>query len=155
MRGPSTQTLYNLKLWFSGFLRPGYRGTNWKPKRMRLALVSAYGMRTVTNLSFWRLWALGISKIGFLIEKWFILMGRMFPDVENTICWKFVKLFSGVQPGVQLEVSCLSSQVSGLRARSQVSGVRSQVCIYVYYIWIYITYLALKTMIVQNCHIYI
>ena len=49
----------------------------------------------------------------------------MFPDVENKIFLFFVKLFSGVQSGVQLEVSDLRSQVSGLR--SQVSGLRSQV----------------------------
>ena len=55
----------------------------------------------------------------------------------------FVKLFSGVQPGVQLKVSGL---------RSQVSGVRSQVYIYIYIyiLYKYIAYLALKTMIVQN-----
>ena len=59
-------------------------------------------------------------------------MGRMFANVENTIYLLFVKLFSGVQLGVQMDVSSLRSQLSGLRSqvsslRSQVSGLRSQV----------------------------
>ena len=106
---------------------------------MRLALVSTSGTPTATKLLFWRLRALGTSEIGFLGERRLTLTGRMFPNVENTISWLFVKLFSGVQPRVQLEVSGLrsqlsgpSSQVSGLRSqvsglRSQVSGLRSQV----------------------------
>ena len=52
---------------------------------MRLALVSAPGTPTVTNLSFWLLRALGTSKIGFLGEQSLILTGRMSPDVEDTI----------------------------------------------------------------------
>ena len=47
-------------------------------------------------------------------------MGRMFPDMEDNNFRIRVKLFSGVQPGVQLEVSGLGSRVSGLM--SQVSG---------------------------------
>ena len=38
-------------------------------KRIRSALVSAPGTQTATNLSFWPLRALGISKIKFLGEK--------------------------------------------------------------------------------------
>ena len=55
-------------------------------KTMRLALVSASGTPTATNLSFWRLRALGTSKIGFLGKQVFMLTERMFPDVNNTIC---------------------------------------------------------------------
>ena len=97
-----------------------------------------------TNLSFWPLRAIVTSKIGFLGERWFILTGRMFPNVENTIYWRFVKLFSGVQ----LEVSGLSSQVSGLRYTYTYIYICIYICIYILYK--YITYLALKTMIVQN-----
>ena len=92
---------------------------------MRLALVSAPGTPTVTNLSFWHLRALGTLKIGIFSEKGFILTARMFPDVKHTIYCFFVKLFSGVQPWVQLEVSGLRFQVSGIRY--QVSGLGSRV----------------------------
>ena len=85
-------------------------------KRIRLALVSAPGTPMAASLTFSPLRAIGTLKIGFLNEKWFILTGRMFPNVENMIYWIFVKLFSGVQPTVHLEVSGLSSQVSGVRS---------------------------------------
>ena len=38
MRGPSTQTLYNLKSWFSGFLGPGYKETASKPKKNKIGI---------------------------------------------------------------------------------------------------------------------
>ena len=95
---------------------------------MRLALVSAPGTPMATNLSFWPLRALGTSKIGFLVEKWLTLMGRIFADVENTIYWLFVKLFLGVQPWVHLEVSGFRSQLSGLMCQvSETGAVASQI----------------------------
>ena len=99
-------------------------------KRIRLALVSASGTPMATNLSFLYLRALRTSKIWFLGEKWFILMGRMFPNVENMIYWLLVKNVWGSNRGSnwRSQVSGLSSQVSCLRCQvSEIDAIANQI----------------------------
>ena len=59
-------------------------------------------------------------------------------------------IFGGPIGGLRSQLSGLRSQGSVSGLRSQVSVLRSQVYIYIYILYKYITYLALKTMIVQN-----
>ncbi len=104
----------------------------YNTKRIRLAVVSASEMPTVTNFSFWLLRAIVTWKICFLGQQKFMSMGLLFPDVEIAFLNCFVELISGVQLGVQPEVQpriqmALKQMSQVLRLRSQVSGLRSQV----------------------------
>ena len=118
MRGPSTQTLYNLKSWFSGFVGPWYMGTNWKPKKKEI------------GISF-SLWDANGDK--------FVILASLSPrDLENRIpVWKTIHLdganvsecrkydsltfceiiFGGPFGGLRFQVSALRSHVSGVRSQ--------------------------------------
>ena len=112
---------------------------------MRLALVSASGTPTATNLSFWRLGALGTSKIGFLGQV-INFDGANVSELRKYDLLTFCGIISGGPTGGP--TGGLRFQVSALR--SQVSGIHIYIFFYIHILYKYITYLALKTMIVQN-----
>ena len=117
-------------------------------KRMRLALVSASGTPTTTNLPF--LASSGPRDIENRIPWWKMIH---FDGVNVSECGKYdLLIFCEMIFGESNRESKWRFQVSGLR--SQVSGLRSQVYIHIYiYIYIlykYIEYLALKTIIIQQ-----
>ena len=109
MRGPSTQTLYNLNPENFGFLGPGYRGTNLKSKNNKIGI----------SFSLWE--ANG--------DKFVILASSSHRDLENRIPWRKMIHFDGanVSGCRKYDVLTFCENIFGGPTGGPTGGLRSQV----------------------------